>query len=159
MEDPTIRNAQKAQSDMGIIHRQLEKKSRSGSLTSEEQSIYKAAHEAEKHIESNMFKNTSGNINNALQNKYQKLTKSYRQNVVPYKYNQAIQKYKAGESLPEELVNALSKGEFAAKKGSKHKAIGIRNNLPGIATAGSGLGALGGLEYLYKQMFGDHTVE
>jgi hypothetical protein len=154
--EPTLQNAQKAQSDMGIIHRQLEKKSRRGSLTSEEQAIYKAAKDAEKHIENNMFKDGKGNVNNALQSEYQKLSKSYRQNVVPYKYNQAIQKYKADEILPRELVNSLSKGEFAAKKGGEHRAIGIRNNL-GPISVGSALGV--GLPWLYKQMFGDNNPE
>lgn len=295
--DPTLQNAQKAQSDMGIIHRTLDKKSRKGSLTSEEQAIYKAAYNAEKHIENNMFAKTiphyeekipierydvgnmfgvshnssntvlptnnlgmikegnkarvinskvgldqrgkgigkalykaaiedslkkglqfesdsivsnnalnvykalekegykfkfnpkvketlmdhEGNtykglesldelspvvelistpknkiFNKELQKQYKILTNSYRQNVVPYKYNQAIQKYKAQESLPNELVNSLSKGEFAAKKGNKHRAIGIRNNL-GPISIGSAIGV--GLPWLYKQMFGDNHPE
>jgi hypothetical protein len=93
-----------------------------------------------------------GNLNEPLQDKYKKLTKSYRENVVPYKYNKAIQDFKAQEMLPKELVNALSRGEFAAKKGSKHRAIGIRNNL-GPLSLGSALGV--GLPWLYHQMFGD----
>jgi hypothetical protein len=153
--EPSLQNAQRAQSDMGIMHRKLEEKSRSGSLTSEEQALYKAAHEAEKHIESNMFKDEFGNINDGLQDKYKKLTKSYRQNVVPYKYNKAIQDYKAEEMLPKELVNSLSKGEFAVKKGSKHRAIGIRNNLGPISLV-SALGI--GMPWLYHQMFGDNQM-
>lgn len=154
--DPTLQNAQKAQSDMGIMHRKLEEKSRSGSLTSEEQALYKAAHDSEKHIEANMFKDAMGNSHDALQNKYKNLSKSYRENVVPYKYNRDIQNFKAQEMLPQELVNKLSRGEFAAKKGSKHKAIGIRNNL-GPLTLGGTAGV--GLPWLLKQMFGDNQPE
>ncbi|MCF1193152.1 hypothetical protein LRR18_16305, partial [Mangrovimonas sp. AS39] len=154
--DPTLQNAQKAQSDMGIMHRKLEEKSRSGSLTSEEQALYKAALESEKHIEENMFKDAMGNSHDALQNKYKNLSKSYRENVVPYKYNRDIQNYKADEMLPSELVNKLSRGEFAAKKGSKHKAIKVRNALPSTAL---GTGSIGGLAWLLKQMFGDNQPE
>ena len=154
--DPTLQNAQKAQSDMGIMHRKLEEKSRSGSLTSEEQALYKAAHDSEKHIEANMFKDAMGNSHDALQNKYKNLSRSYRENVVPYKYNRDIQNFKAKEMLPNELVNKLSKGEFAAKKGSKHKAIGIRNNL-GPLTLGGTAGVA--LPWILKQMFGDNHPE
>jgi len=153
---PSLENAQKAQSDMGVMRRKLEEKSRSGALTSEEQSLYKAAKDSEHHIESNMFKNSAGKINDALQDKYRKITKSYRENVVPYRYNENIQKFKAKEMLPEELVNSLSRGEFAAKKGSKHKAIKIRNALPKTAF---GVGSLGGLSWILKQMFGNNSPQ
>jgi hypothetical protein len=153
--NPTLENAQKAQSDMGVMHRKLEEKSRSSSLTSEEQALYKAAKDSEKHIEENMFKDSLGNINEGLQDKYKKLTKSYRENVVPYRYNEAIQKYKAKEILPKELVNSLSKGEFAAKKGHKHRAIGIRNNL-GPISIGS---AIGIAPWLYNELFGTEPTK
>ncbi len=154
--DPTLQNAQKAQSDMGIMHRKLEEKSRSGSLTSEEQALYKAALESEKHIEQNMFKDALGNSHDALQKKYKNLSSSYRQNVVPYKYNKDIQDFKAQEMLPSELVNKLSHGEFAAKKGSQHRAIGIRNNLGPLSIGGT-VGV--GLPWLLRQMFGDNQPE
>lgn len=147
--NPTLENAQKAQSDMGVMHRKLEEKSRSSSLTSEEQALYKAAKDSEKHIEGSMFKDSLGNTNEALLDKYRKLTQSYRENVVPYRYNKSIQKYKAKEILPKELVNSLSKGEFAAKKGHKHRAIGIRNNLTPISIGS----AIGIAPWLYNELF------
>jgi hypothetical protein len=155
MDKPTLQNAQKAQSDMGIMHRKLEEKSRNSALTSEELSLYNAAKNSEKHIESNMFKNESGDINKSLQNKYKKLTKSYRENVVPYKYNSDIQAYKNKEMLPEELINSLSRGEFAAKKGWAHPALKIRNAI--IPTA-KGVGILGGANYLWNEMMGNKTL-
>lgn len=154
INDPTLQNAQKAQSDLGIIHRSLEEKSRKGSLTSEEKAMYDAAKESEKHIESNMFKNMNGQLNAELQNKYKTLTNSYRENVVPYKYNRDIQAYKNKEMLAKELVNALSRGEFAAKKGSAHPAIKIRNIL---APTAKNVGLFGGGAYLLDQMFGNHS--
>lgn len=150
--DPTLQNAQKAQSDMGIMHRKLEEKSRSGSLTSEEQALYKAAHESEKHIEKSMFKNSKGETNDSLQNKYGKLTKSYRENVVPYKYNSDIQAYKNKEMLAKELISRLKRGEFAAKKGSAHPRIAIRDM---VGTYG--LPASFGAGYLLKKLLGETT--
>lgn len=150
--NPTLENAQKAQSDLGIIHRKLEDKSRTSALTSEEKALYNAAKESEKHIESNMFKNDSGKINKSLQNKYYSVTKSYRKNVVPYKYNAFIQAYKNQEMLPNELVNALSHGEFMAKRGGYHPYLGIRKKVKPVA-AGIGLTGLGAL--LYENMMGN----
>ena len=138
--NPTLENAQKAQSDMSQIARKLEEKSRSSSLTSEEQNIYKAAKDSEKHIEGNMFKDQNGNVNQSLKNKYDYITKSYRENVVPYKYNSDIQAFKNKELLAKELRQRLSKGEFAAKKGSEHpelfRADQIKNALIGLGIAG-----------------------
>lgn len=156
---PSLQNAQKAQSDMGVMKRNLQEKSRTSSLTSEELKLYNAAHDSEKHIENNMFKNDKGDVNNSLKNKYQKLTNSYRENVVPYKYNRSIQAYKNNEMLPNELVNSLSRGEFAAKKGNAHPQIAIRNALLPTAKGISLLGAGGVGAYLYNQMFGNKPPE
>lgn len=155
INNPTLEKAQKAQSDMGVIARALEEKSRTASLLSEEKALFNAAKETEKHIENNMFKNAQGEINKGLQNEYGKVTKSYRENVVPYRYNPYIQKYKAREITAPELVNALSRGEFAAKKGSKHPAIKINKKFPLVGTLGTG--ALGG--YLAHELLGNKTPE
>lgn len=158
MNNPLLENAQKAQSDLGNLRRKLEEKAKSGPLLDSERLLYNSLSKAEKHIEDNMFKNQSGEINKALQNKYKKVTKSYAKNVVPYKYNPAIQAYKAEESTAPELVNALSRGEFARKKGSAHPAIGIRNafkNHPYLTGAGLGYGGLS----LYNELFGNKQSE
>lgn len=147
INSPTLANAQKAQSDMGVISRALEEKSRTSSLLSEEKNLYNAAKEAEKNIEGNMFKNKAGETNNSLQDIYKKLTNSYRENVVPYKYHPAIQAYKAKEMTAPELVNALSRGEFAAKKGWTHPAIKVNKLLPSTSLMGA-TGLTGLIGYL-----------
>jgi hypothetical protein len=156
MTNPTLENAQRAQSDLGQLRRSLEEKSRTTPLLETEKDLYNALDASEKHIEGNMFKNKAGQVNDALKDQYKKVTNSYRENVVPYKYNPAIQAYKNKEMLPKELVNSLSRGEFAAKKGSEHPAIGLRNKLAPIAT---GAGLLGGGTWLYNQMFGNQPPE
>ncbi len=141
---PTLENAQKAQSDMGQIARKMEEKSRGGSLTKEERSVYESAKEAEKHIENNMFKDAQGNTNKALQDQYKKVTKSYRENVVPYKYNTDIQAFKNREMLAKELMTRLKGGEFRAKKGSAHPRIRIKELLKPV-----GYGVVGYLSGSY----------
>jgi len=160
LQNPKLEHAQAAQSDLGVMRRALEEKARKGPLLESEKNIHNILEKTEKHIEDNMFKNSEGAINNILKNKYKKVTNSYRENVVPYKYNPAIQAYKNKEMLTNELVNALSRGEFAAKKGSKHPAIKIRNILsPVIKKAGLPGAGLFGINYLYDQMFGDRLPQ
>lgn len=155
ISNPTLENAQKAQSDLGNLRRSIEEKSRTTPLLGSEKDIYDALAGAEKHIEENMFKNTLGEVNEALKNKYQHVTNSYRENVVPYKYNPAIQAYKNKETLAGELVNSLSRGEFAAKKGHAHHEIKIRNMLKPALT---GLGLAGGAGWLWNQILGNPTT-
>ena len=147
-EHPTLENAQPALSDLKAMRRALDEKSRTDSLTGEERNLYDAIHNTERHIENNMFLNPDGTRNEILANRYRGISNSYRENVVPYRYNNAIQAYKAKEITKHQLVNALKTGEFAAKKGAKHPAITIRNNLLPAIGLGGGLGGLG--YYAYK---------
>lgn len=138
---PTLENAQKAQSDLGHLRRSLEEKAKKGPLLEGEKEIYKTLSNSEKHIEGNMFKNARGEINNELANRYKKISNSYRENVVPYKYNSDIQDYMSKKITAKQLRQRLNEGEFAAKKGGKHPAFMIRN---AIMPTALGIGTLGG---------------
>lgn len=148
LEEPRLETAQGAQSDLGQLRRSLEEKSRTTPLLESEKLLHKVIYDTEKHIENNMFKNSKGEINQSLKNKYKKVTNSYRKNVVPYRYNPAIQAYKAEELTAPELVNALSRGAFARQKGWKHPAIKI-NQLSKSKAGWLGAGAI-----LGKELFG-----
>ncbi len=148
---PTLENAQKAQSDMGIISRALYDKSKKSSLTSEERATYDAAKEAEKHIESNMFKNAKGEINQNLQKQYKHVSNSYRENVVPYKYDTHIQEFKNKDILAKQLINHLKGGGFRAKKGSAHPRLAIRELLKPLSIGAVGLAGTSYLMDLLKQ--------
>lgn len=139
LEKPTLQNAQSAQSDIGNLKRVLEDKSKTAPLLETEKSLLNTLSQTEKHIEKNMFKNEKGRINRSLQDNYAKVTDSYRKNVVPYRYNDAIQAYKSKKITAPELVNALSRGEFARQKGFTHPAIKINKLFPYLAPAGIGL--------------------
>ncbi len=75
IKNPTLENAQQAQSQMNRISRTLYEKSKKGALDKWENKLYDAALKAEKHIEENMFKNKKGEVNKKLQNQYNKVTK------------------------------------------------------------------------------------
>lgn len=160
---PTLENAQTAQSDLGIMTRALEEKSRANMLTSEERNLYDAASHTQRHIENQMFRDANGNINQPLANRYNALSRSYRENVVPYRYNSDIQAFRNRELTAKELVSRLKHGEFAAKKGNVHPEL-YRNELlqkaliplmkGGLYGAGIG-GGLGGAYLGYKYLTGN----
>ncbi len=144
VSNPTLENAQKAQSDLGKLIRKLEQE---GTLTSEKKATYDAAQKAKENIKENMFKDKSGKIDETLKYKYDKLTKSYGENVIPYTTNKAIQDYKRKDITKKELIQKLSKGKFAAKKGKEHPEIARRALVKQLLkTAGyaGGLGVIGG---------------
>lgn len=149
---PTLSNAQKAASDMKAMKRSLDEKSRSNSLTSEEKNLYDSIDETLNHVESKMFLDKNGVKNTKLANKYKKISASYRDNVVPYKYNPNIQAYKAKEITKGELVQSLGRGEFAAKKGLSHPAIGLRKK---VAPTAQAVGLAGLAKMLYDSSFGN----
>jgi len=155
MSDPTLANAQTAQSDLGNMKRMLEERSRTSSLTGEEKNLYDALSETQNHIEGNMFKDQAGLTNQRLKDRYDKISRSYRDNVVPYKYNADIQAYKNKELVARQLVGRLKEGEFGAKKGAEHPELyrsdALKKALIGI---GVGSGALGGGMTMYKYLTG-----
>lgn len=160
MNNPTLENAQKAQSDLGQLRRSLEEKARTTPLLDAEKKLHTYLSDAEKHIETNMFKNANGQINKPLQEKYKKISSSYRENVVPYKYNADIQAYKNKELLAKELVQRLKRGEFAAKKGSSHRAIGLRDNLlPLLGITGGIGGTLAGGDLLINKLLNRNSPQ
>jgi hypothetical protein len=142
---PTLQNAQAATSEMKAIKRSLHEKSKSSSLLPEEKKLYDAAEHTINHIEGNMFLKPNGDVHQPLANLHRQINGSYRNNVVPYKYNKDIQDFIDEKKTPKELINSLSRGEFAVKKSRKHPALKIRNSLPAIV---SGLGTIGGLGWL-----------
>jgi len=153
-KNPTLQNAHAAKSDLLRIQRDLTKLP---TLRSAERQQLKAATDAINSIQSNMFKDASGKIDQNMLNKYNNIQTGYATEVIPYK-NKAINKFKRNEISAKELVNSLSKGEFSAKRGEKHRAIGIRNILsshPYVTVAG-----LGGLAtWLLHNIMGNQPSE
>lgn len=154
----SLGNAQKAQSELGQIIRNYNKKE---SLTEAEKASHKAAIKIQKNIKDNMFKDNKGIVNTKLQNRYNKITESYGKNVIPYTKNKDIKAYKRKDITKDQLINRLSTGPFAAKKGHEHKAIAIRKMLSGKLTPfaiGAGVG-VSGLAIINKLLGIEKTTE
>ncbi len=139
-KNPTLANAQKAQSDVGYLKSVLEEKNRSGPLLGEERKILDVLTEAEANIQSNMFKNAKGEQNKKLAKRYDAVTESYKDNVVPYKYNTDIQDFKEKDLIEKQLVSRLRIGPFAARKGNAHPEL-YRSEALAKALLGLGIGA------------------
>lgn len=152
-ENPTLQNAQTATSDLKKITRGLEEKSNRDSLTGEERQLFDAAEHTTQEIENNMFRNQHGERNARLANRHRAINSSYRENVVPYRYNENIQKFIDKKITAKQLVNSLSENEFGAKKMGRHPSLMVKNALP---KAIIGTGSLGGLGWLLKEMFGSN---
>lgn len=147
--NPTLQNAHAAKSDLLRLQRDLTKLP---TLRSAERQQLKAVTEGIDSIQSNMFKSPAGKIDQNMLDAYKKIQQGYANEVIPYK-NRNIGKFKRNEMSAKELVNALSKGEFAAKRGSFHPQIGIRNYVKQHPyLSGAGAGSIGTL--LYKEIFG-----
>lgn len=158
MANPTLENAQTAQSDLGKLIRspQLSKEV----LGSEEQAVKNYAIKAQKHIKDMMFKNEKGELNQELKNTYDKITSSYKENRIPYK-DKYITKFSKDEMTAKQLIPKLKNREFMAKKGAAHPEIERRDlaiqlakslGLPVSIASAFGLG-LGG-NYLINKLLG-----
>jgi hypothetical protein len=156
MQNPTLENAQKAQSDLGklINSPQLSKEV----LTSEENAAKNAAQKAQKHIRDMMFRDSKGNINKDLKKTYDELTTSYEKNMVPYK-NKNINKYQKGKMTEKQLIPKLKSGEFMATRGSFHPEIDRRDMIlemlkhAGVPVTSGAIGVGGGM-YLMNKLLG-----
>jgi hypothetical protein len=150
ISNPTVQTAHSAKSDLLRIQRDL---GRQTTLRTAERQQLKAASDAIDNIQNSMFKNKQGLVDQNLLDKYNKIQQGYANEVIPYK-NKAINKFKRNEISSKELVNSLSKGEFMAKRGQYHKAMGFRNALKNHPyLTGAGAGGLATL--LYNEMFGN----
>lgn len=150
-ENPTLQNAHAAKSDLLRIQRDLNKLP---TLRTAERQQLKAVNEGIENIQNNMFKNAEGNLNNDMMNKYLDIQKGYAEDVIPYK-NKAINKFKRNEISSKELINSLSRGEFAAKKGSSHPALSLRKLvIPALGGLGGAAGVGAVLKLLYDNAMG-----
>jgi hypothetical protein len=156
MKNPTLENAQKAQSDLGklINSPQLSKEV----LVSGEDAAKKAAIKAQEHIRHMMFRDAKGNLNKDLKKTYDELTTSYEKNMVPYK-NKNINKYQKGKMTEKQLIPKLKSGEFMATRGSFHPEIDRRDMIlemlkhAGVPVTSGAIGVGGGM-YLMNKLLG-----
>lgn len=151
LNSPTLENAHNAKSDLLRIQRDLNKLT---TMRGAERKQYKAVSDAIDLIQKNMFRDQTGKINKGFMKKYEGLQQGYAKDVVPYK-NKAIGQFKRNEISSKELVDRISQGEFRAKKGAAHPAIGLRKKVLPI-TGGIGAYSIG--KWLYDKI-GNNNLE
>jgi len=153
-KNPTLENAHNAKSDLLRIQRDLMKLP---TLRTAERRQLEAATNAIDNLKQNMFKDATGNYDQKMLDKYEKIQKGYANEVIPYK-NKPINEFLRNELSEKELINALSKRAFARKRGEFHPRIKLKNKIkdhPYLTAAG--LGGLGTL--LYNDMMGNGSNE
>lgn len=149
--NPTLENAHYARSDLKKLKRNLEKnQTKVGDQVKQESAVKNAI----KDLNENMFKNANGEVNNKLVKMYDKITKGYADEVVPYK-SPMIRKYLNREKTADQLFNSLNKDTFGARAYSNHPALVIRNNLNLLKNLGLIGGAAGGALYGFNQLRDD----
>ncbi len=150
--DPNHETAHFAKSELLGLQRQLKKQT---TLTGGQKKQLNAVNDAIGTIKNNMFKDTEGNVDKGMMDKYEKIQKGFKNEALPYRIN-AIKKYQAGEITSGQLRNALSKGVFRAKRGFHHPAIAIRNSLFPALGIGAGIGGgILGIPPLYRYLTGN----
>lgn len=120
IENPTLENAHWAQSDLGKLERSLEKSHANNPLTKPKLDALKQAKDYKEKIKEAMFAGNKAK----LEKEYNKITKGYANEVLPYTTNKAITALEKGELLPKNLIPKL--------KGNDKFMIALGKKYPGI---------------------------
>lgn len=150
-ENPTLENAHTAQSDLGKLVRHLENKvslskMKGKSIPSGSSKTIRLADDLRENIKQGMRDTLKKSGNNKEWEDYAKITKKYREEMVPY-LHPSISKYEAGKIRSGKLIKEISKDEAFTKPGGAYK------DIPGLPTKrmlhGSPLG-----DALHKALIG-----
>jgi len=141
-ENPSHEAGQTAIKDLGFIIRPLENR---GSLPSWQTKQLEAAQRTKRNIQKTMFSDKKGDINQEFSGRHNLIQTGYATDVVPYTTNAAINAYRKGDLKKAELIDKLSTGKFAARKGSAHPQIAIRKAGKDLIGNKLGYGAIGAL--------------
>lgn len=148
----SLENSQKAISDLGYLERKLSSQS---ILTNPEKDVLRAVIETKKHLQDNMFKDKTGKVHQDLANRHEKIQQGYANEVIPYSKSIPLQKYKRKKLTVDQVMQSLSKGEFAAKRGKYHN-IGTRESIKNaLIGLGIGGGIVGGSKTLWDYLSGE----
>lgn len=153
--NPTLKNAHEAQSDMGKLARKLQSLDRKRGLISTERKALEEALNAQKKYRGEMFRKMQEAKNSNLTQSYADVTKGYAQDVAPYLNSKTIQSAAAGElpawRIPYALGNPLTKEGhmFRQALGQQYPQIPLTMAATGAGGA-SALGVGGLLYNLFK---------
>ena len=118
-----------------------------------------AANNARKHIENNMFKDKSGNIQKDLMDKHSAIQKGYATEYIPYKNEKDIQLFKKGKLSAKDLIDALTIKKYGEELRKMHPSISWRENAKKILNSRLGQGGIFGagalgVQEVLKQLMG-----
>lgn len=118
LNNPTLKNAFKAQSDMGKLEQWFLKKP---SLLSQEDDAMRAARQIQKKIRGSLYQHFQKTGNVDLAQDLQTATQHYADEVVPYIKNKTIDKLLNKKMKPENFVKKMLRDdEFMLSKGMNH---------------------------------------
>lgn len=106
LKDPTLRNAQDAQSDMGKLVSYYKKLAKSKPLTSSKLETIRAAEDAQKRLRGSIAIELE-KIKPGKAEEYARITHGYKNEVIPYTRQKAITEFQEGKLEPKELVRDL----------------------------------------------------
>ncbi len=154
LEEPTLENAHWAQSDLGFLKRHLENVAKKQDLTSIQHNTLKNVIEAQNRIKQKMFENKRLAKNPEFQKEYNKLSKDYAENVIPYKSLEELSEFEGKKLKPNNLIKSLLKNdEFMLGLGKKYPQIQLNRALRSNVAKAIGGGALGGLGFAGANKF------
>jgi hypothetical protein len=129
-ESPTLKNAHRAQSDLGRTIRRLQKTHEGVGLNTSQQQALESALMAQKKIRGSIFQELSKNGKNDLSKEYSKLTTGYAKEVLPYTKSVPINKFKRGELTSEDFLKSLNNNKkFKAQLGEKYPELETRRKI------------------------------
>jgi hypothetical protein len=157
--DPSLSNAQKAQSDLGKFIAKMEKTDKVSGLTSHQFEVVKAFENAQKKIRGTMFKEFEKIDRPDLWKKYLNTTKEYGEKSHILQ-NPNVKKALKGKLTAKELAGKLQGKtekslDFMKEEGGKYPELGLKKGIAGLGNAAKyiGIGAGGGLAPYYFNKF------
>lgn len=148
IENPTLRNAHAAQSDLGGIQRET---GRMLSLSSQEREAVNAVNRARKRVTGDAISQLVKSGRGELAGEYRGIQEGYRKEVVPY-LNKYIKKYEKGQIGANHLVRNLPNQPDFYQTATKYHQDLLRHNLVKSAAEHLKTGAAYGL---MSNLFGD----
>lgn len=142
MQDPSIENAHRAQSDLGEMIARLKGLKQTNAVKDARRSAEKAQLRLRKEIKETL----KGSGREDLASEYGTLTTGYKRDVIPYTTNPTVRKYLNEELTDEGFLKKISKSEPFKKKIGQEKYPELYKRQNALKAIGSVPGIIGGYE-------------
>ncbi len=149
LSNPTLENAQNAQSDMGKFVSYLNKSSMSKPLTSQKLKALEAAKDAQKRLRGSIMTELE-KISPGKAEEYGKITKGYGEEVVPFTRSKYLTEFEKGDLGSKDLIKKLlNDPKFMAQVSKKIPTLNQRKNLEALKNNKLATGAAIGVGAAY----------